>query len=256
MKYSKVRENFANGILNKDGSATRHDLFRLVIEHLPDQIYLKDTAGHFILCNMPVALNAGREVPEDIIGKTDFDFYPEETAERFLSDERKVMGSAEVLVNHEEHYTDKKTHEVKWNLTTKVPIRDEDDTVIGLLGINRDITQMKTALLEREQTMADLERRNAELEQFTHIVSHNLRVPVANIMGLLTLVADMDTCGPEDRKTIVKGITSSINRLDAIINELNDILELREKGNEDEQRSSGYGLIALTRISCNVVPGS
>jgi signal transduction histidine kinase len=211
-----VRKRLAAKILGKDDSPDKNDLFQLVIEHLPDQIYLK-------------ARNAGRAVPEEIIGKTDFDFYPIETAERFLADENKVIKSADALINREEHYTDQLTSEVRWNLTTKIPIRDEANAVIGLLGINRDITDMKTALLEREQTLIDLQLRNRELEEFTHIVSHNLRAPVANILGLLAMVTDREPGTEEEVQPILENLAISAKKLDEIVHTLNKILETRQQ---------------------------
>lgn len=230
--YNAAGSKFADKILSKDNSADKHELFRLVIEHLPDQIYLKDRLGKFLLCNTPVAKNAGCASPEEVIGKTDFDFYPTEAAERFLANESKIMQTAEALINHEEHYIDKQTNEVKWNLTTKIPIRDQANVVIGLLGINRDITQIKNALLQQERTLIDLQHRNRELEEFTHIVSHNLRSPVANILGLLALATDRDPCPAEEIMPILENIASSAKKLDAMIRDLNKILEARQQPTE------------------------
>lgn len=218
--------------MHEDGGLLPNtDLFRLVIEHLPDQVYLKDTDGHFILCNTPVAVNAGCGSPDEMIGKTDFDFYPHDNAERYFLDEQSVINSAEALINHEEHYFDKHTGEVKWNLTTKVPIKNDARHVVGLMGINRDITEMKNALLEREKTMSDLLQRNSELNQFAHIVSHNLRLPVANILGLVGLVPDVDKADDGDLKTILQAIEESAKKLDTIIHDLNHILEAKEMTN-------------------------
>jgi PAS domain S-box-containing protein len=219
--YIKLAEK----ILDKENPLDINDLFRFIIEHLPDQIYLKNTVGQFVLCNAPVARNAGCATPEEIIGKTDFDFYPNEIAERFDADEKKIMQSALSLINHEEQYIDKETNMVKWNLTTKIPIRDEADVVIGLLGINRDITDIKNALLEKDKIMADLQKRNQDLEELTHIVSHNLRAPVANILGLLNLVEDRGTYNQEDSNLILEKIALSAKRLDEITHELSGILK-------------------------------
>jgi signal transduction histidine kinase len=191
------------------------------------------------MCNTPVALNAGCAAPEEMIGKSDFDFYPAEDADRFFEDEQEIMRSANALVNHEEHYTDKKTNEIKWNLTTKVPIKSDTDKLIGLLGINRDITQMKNALLEREHTMNDLLQRNKDLEHVTYIVSHDLRVPVANILGLLQVAAhtspinseDLGNLDKGDLKAVFNGITESAKKLDQIIHDLNYILETKSPVN-------------------------
>ena len=208
---------------------TKSDVFRLIIEYLPDQIYLKDVYGHFLLCNFPVALNAGCVAAEEVIGKTDFDFYPAETAERFRLNEQHILSTGIALVNHEEHFTNKETKEKKWNLTTKVPIRNQQGLIVGLLGINRDITLSKRALLAREETMADLEQRNIELENFTNILSHSLRVPVANLLGLAELVSDLDPDTPSDNRILFKNIADSARKLDTIIHELNEILEERRR---------------------------
>ncbi|MES2376956.1 MAG: PAS domain-containing protein [Bacteroidota bacterium] len=224
-QQTALTKPFIESILKSDSASSNDDLFSLVIEHLPDQIYLKDSLGHFIMCNTPVALNAGCATPGEMIGKTDFDFYPPDDAKTYYEDEHEIMTSSKPLINHEEHFTDKHTKEIKWNLTTKVPIKNEADKVIGLLGINRDITNIKNALLEREKTMQDLLQRNKDLEHFTYIVSHNLRVPVANILGLLEIVTHLSTIDPEDLKTVFKGITKSAKKLDAIIHNLNSILE-------------------------------
>src|SRR5882757_10697658 len=77
------------GGFNADLPFAQKNLFNLVIENLPDQIYLKDADSRFILCNTPVALNAGYKTPEDIIGKTDFDLHPLE-AEQFFNDEQSL----------------------------------------------------------------------------------------------------------------------------------------------------------------------
>jgi PAS domain S-box-containing protein len=216
---------FAEKVLVKGKSSENDDLFRLIIEHLPDQIYLKDTQGQFLLCNAPVAQNAGCTLPEEVIGKTDFDFYPLEVAERFSNDEKEILQSAVALINHEEAYTDKQTNEIKWNLTTKIPIQDESNVVVGLLGINRDITEIKNALDDKEKILADLQKRNLELEEFTHIVSHNLRAPVANILGLLALVTNENIQNAEDSKVIFDRIDLSAKRLDQMIHQLNGILQ-------------------------------
>ena len=162
--------NIIEAGLNEDMPFAQKNLFNLIIENLPDQIYLKDAESRFILCNTPVALNAGYKSPKDIIGKTDFDLHPLE-AELFFNDEQSLMKMDQSLINHEEQFFDKDRNEVRWNLSTKVPIKDHTGKVVGLLGINRDITQMKKALQEREEIMANLVQRNKDLEQLTAMLS-------------------------------------------------------------------------------------
>jgi len=130
--------------LNEDTPFAQKNLFNLIIANLPDQVYLKDTESRFILCNTPVATYAGYKSPKDIIGKTDFDLYPRE-AELFFNDEQSLMKMDQPLINQEEQLFDGDRNRVQWNLSTKVPIKDHTGKVVGLLGINRDITEIKKA---------------------------------------------------------------------------------------------------------------
>jgi PAS domain S-box-containing protein len=136
--------------------AEERELFRLVIENMPDQIYLKDTESRFMLCNMPVAINAGCTSQADMIGKTDFDFLPEEIAKQCFIDEQNIIQSGIPLINHEEHMPDKLTGKSLWSLTTKFPLRNNAGNMIGLVGINHDITNRKIAEKELENVNREL----------------------------------------------------------------------------------------------------
>jgi PAS domain S-box-containing protein len=207
-------------------SFAESELLNIVIENIPDQIYLKDAQSRFILCNTLVAVNAGFNSPQEMLGKTDFDCHPEEAAQ-FFEDEQLVINADRSLINHEESIVDKETKRVKWNLTTKVPIKNSDGDVIGLLGINRDITEIKKVAHEREELMKNLMQRNRDLEQFAYMISHNLRAPVANIIGLMELAGD-DNINDNDKKKIWDGIEISVKNISSVIKELNEVLELKK----------------------------
>jgi len=125
-----------------------------LINNMPDYIYIKDTEGRFIMGNRAVARVMGASTPNQLIGKTDFDFYPEELAAQYHTSEQKLLNSGQTLVDHEEPLIDQSTGEQAWISTTKVPLTDEQGQPIGLVGIGRDITgrkQMETALKENEE---------------------------------------------------------------------------------------------------------
>jgi len=234
---------------NEDTSFAQKNLFNLIIENLPDQIYLKDAESRFILCNTPVAHNAGFKSPQEVIGKTDLDLYPHE-AEQFFNDEQSLMKLDRSLINHEEQFLDKETNELRWNLSTKVPIKNNKGKVVGLLGINRDITQMKKALLEREEIMANLVQHNKELEQLTAMLSeqsqkldkhakdlenlnktllqvawsnsHELRKPLCSILGLITLLKQ--TNNERERKKLIKLMETCSIELDGVIKQNDKIV--------------------------------
>ncbi|MBN1678792.1 MAG: PAS domain S-box protein [Anaerolineae bacterium] len=128
----------------QEALAREHQLLQSVIDSLPDFVYVKDTESRHLLNNIAVTRHMGLTDPADTVGKTDFDFYPPELAESFHADDRMVMQSGEPLINREEEsYSPGK--EPRWMLTIKVPLRDKNGVVIGLVGTGRDITARKKA---------------------------------------------------------------------------------------------------------------
>lgn len=122
----------------------------------------------------------------------------------------------------------------KWFDITWAGIKNTEQESIGYLLTNREITEKKKSEIEREKITADLIKRNKDLEQFTYIISHNLRAPLANIMGLSNLLSDLV---PEEIECleIVGGITMSANKLDDVISDLNQILQVSYLSEKNEQ---------------------
>ncbi|MGA2854467.1 MAG: PAS domain-containing protein, partial [Verrucomicrobiota bacterium] len=169
---------------------------RAVLDNIPDRIYFKDTESRFVQCNQAVARRVGAEDVTQVIGKTDFDFYPRETAEEFRRDEQKVMKAGQPLINKIEQMT-RPDGEVTWASVTKVPLRDQDGKVMGLVGITRDITELKlteTALL---QSRDDLEKRVTERAAKLSQERRLLRTLIDNLPDAIYA---KDTAG---RKTLV-----------------------------------------------------
>lgn len=120
----------------------RNLLFTLA-DNVPHRIYAKDTEGRFIFANRAVALGMGAGKPEALLGKTDFDFYPRQSAEQYFMEEQEIIRSSVPMVNREEHVFYVKSGTEAWMLTTKVPYRDEEGRIAGIVGINYDITALK-----------------------------------------------------------------------------------------------------------------
>ncbi|WP_310345433.1 ATP-binding protein [Rhodoferax saidenbachensis] len=133
-------------------------VFRTLIGIMPDRIYAKDTQGRFILANKAVANLMGKSTPEEMIGKTDFDFYSKELASEYFAVEQALIHSGESLIACEQFVPNLSTGEPGWLETTKVHLRDPQGNVIGLVGLARDIT-------ERKRIDAELLNRNKELTE-------------------------------------------------------------------------------------------
>ncbi|HWG42328.1 MAG TPA: PAS domain S-box protein [Gemmataceae bacterium] len=125
-------------------------LLRSLMDNLPDAIFVTDAAGRYALNNVAHQrmLRATRE--EEVIGKTVFDFFSAERAARYHADDQRVLESGQPLLNHEESLTDRAGNR-RWMSFTKVPLPGHDGTIAGLVGICRDITELKQAEEERDR---------------------------------------------------------------------------------------------------------
>lgn len=106
--------------------------------------------------------------------------------------------------------------------------------VQGIVSNFRDITERKEGEIQREQITFDLIERNKNLEQYAYIVSHNLRAPVANILGLANLIEMQGVTGA-DLKTSVRHLYNSARNLDEVIKDLNLVLQMRQSINEQTE---------------------
>jgi len=129
-------------------------LLRTLLDALPDVVFTKDQDCRFAVCN-PETLNAlGLEHEYQLAGKTVFDLFPREMAERFHADDLEVLAGRS-LRDREEESVDARGNP-RWYWTIKIPLRDERGGVTGLIGISRDITSRKRAELERNRLLAQL----------------------------------------------------------------------------------------------------
>ncbi|MBN2636167.1 MAG: PAS domain S-box protein [Prolixibacteraceae bacterium] len=115
-------------------------LLRTVIDNIPDAVYMKDINYRKVVANKIDAKRSNLEI-EEIIGKTDFEIYPEEIAKKYFDDDRKVIETGKPIYNREEISPD--GDKISWLLTSKIPLKNDENKVIGLVGIGRDITEIK-----------------------------------------------------------------------------------------------------------------
>ena len=133
----------AIGRLRADEALSKErKMLRALIDNVPDFMYVKDAQSRFVVANLFTAQTVGKETPEELLGKSDFDLYPKELATTFYEDEQALIRSGEPLFNHEEAGIDRQGKPIRI-LSTKVPLRDKTGQVTGLAGVGRDITERK-----------------------------------------------------------------------------------------------------------------
>lgn len=116
-----------------------------------------------------------------------------------------------------------------------------NEQIAGIACYSRNITERKIAELERTKITNDLLQRNRDLEQFTFIISHNLRAPIANIIGLTDFLQN-ETLNPQEQKEFLQGLASTAVGLDATIRDINSILQVKLEVNDKKE------LISFTKL--------
>lgn len=194
--------------------AEKHHLLRTLIDHLPDFVYVKDRDSRFVMDNLPHARSLGAASPEEVVGKNDFDFFAPDQAAEYLADEQSVLASGQPMIDKEERSFSPQ-REAIWVSTTKVPLRDDQGGVIGIVGITHDISAQKE--LKQKQFELELEReRGKVLHGFISSASHDFRTPLSVIVTTTYLL----------RKTLDRQQTlEKLDVLDAQTNRLRGLLD-------------------------------
>ncbi len=117
-------------------------LLRTLIDNLPDTIYVKDIKGRKIIANKADVECIGCSSEDEVLGKTDLDLFNNDIGLRGYEDDMRIMKSGDAIINKEEYFLDA-SGKMRWLLTTKIPVRDEQGRIIRLLGIGHDITVRK-----------------------------------------------------------------------------------------------------------------
>lgn len=143
-------------------------LLQAMLDSIPDRIYFKDAQSRFIKCSRTVAQRLGVDDPSQVIGKSDFDFLPPDRARDFYQSEQELIHSGRPFVNKIQKLTSA-NGDVLWSSVTKAPLRAPDGTILGLVGINRDITEQKLQEEALRQSNEALEQRVIErTAELTH----------------------------------------------------------------------------------------
>ncbi|MFZ3105805.1 MAG: GGDEF domain-containing protein, partial [Candidatus Hydromicrobium sp.] len=133
------RKKFEESLLGREKS-----FFNALMNNITDSIFFKDPSSRFVRINRACAIKHGIENPEEVIGKTDFDFFSEEHAKQAFEDEQKVIKTGKPIIDFEEKET-YEDREDRWASTSKLPWYDENNNMIGIFGITRDITDKRKA---------------------------------------------------------------------------------------------------------------
>jgi len=142
--------------------ARERDLLHLLMDNVPDHIFFKDRESRVIRTNGAHAQALGFADPQEMIGKTDFDFFPREYAQRYYEREQEIMRSGQPMIN-EELEIPLPNGQTMWLSITKIPLSDASGRITGLVGISRNITERVRA----EKALRESEERFRRLAEST-----------------------------------------------------------------------------------------
>ncbi|HLX94281.1 MAG TPA: ATP-binding protein [Verrucomicrobiae bacterium] len=212
------------------GLVQERDLLRTVIDNLPDKIYAKDKQGRFVLNNPTHAKALGLNSPEEMKGKTDFDFFPQELAAQFYLDEQKTIETGEPVINQEQYKNNPREpgSPKRWSISSKVLWRDRQGKILGTVGVTRDIHEMKMAqeaLHQSEEKLrqftAQLERSNRELADFASVAAHDLQEPLRKIIVFGEQLREKNAATlAQDSADCLARMQKAAGRMQMLINDL------------------------------------
>lgn len=193
-------------------------MLQYVLDTIPVRVFWKDTNSVFLGGNKLVAKDLGLASSDELIGTSDFDYFNDTEAKRFRQDDWEVMKNGIAKIDYEEQL-DSPDGQVIWLLTSKVPLRDNEGTTIGVLGTYEDITQRKQTERELIQAKEDAEAANTAKDEFLAIMSHEMRTPLNPILGFAELLLEDSQTEPESTylKTIIKSGNRQLSLIDDIL---------------------------------------
>lgn len=200
-----------------------------VINNVPHFIFWKDKNSRFLGCNKMFADSINLSSPEEIIGKTDYDMpWSKGESDMYVADDKAVISSGMPKLNYEERQKQADGTE-KVMLVSKVPMYNAHHQVEGILGIYTDITERKTAEQVLKLAKEKAEAANIAKTEFIANMSHDIRTPLAGILGLADLL--------HQEKISAKG-RDELNMLkdcaQQLLNLLNGILDVVSTGKSRE----------------------
>jgi PAS domain S-box-containing protein len=134
-----------------------------------------------------------------------------------------------------EFHNKKKNKELYWEMASISPIKDGYGNITHFIAIKEDITEAKLTRETLDKITKNLIEQNKYLEQFGYIISHNLRAPVANIIGMVNILNE-DNIDENDKQELMSGLNYSVKKLDEVIMDLNEILQVKSGINEVKEK--------------------
>ncbi|WP_421918035.1 PAS domain S-box protein [Marinifilum sp.] len=219
-----------------------------ILETVPEMIWLKDCKGKYLNCNKNFADFIGVK-EESLIGHSDHDIYKgKEIADFYYKKDLEVIESGSTIRFVNIANSARSDKEILTE-TIKTPMYDSKGEIVGVLGVSRDITEIKKAEEELRQAKEKAEESDKLKSIFLANMSHEIRTPMNAIMGFTELIIDSDIEQVE-RMQYVNIIQQSGSRLLQIIDDIVDLSKLEM--NQIAIKKSDFNLVDLIKESIDI----
>jgi rsbT co-antagonist protein RsbR len=205
-------------------------LLDAIMKHTPDYVFMKDRKSRFLRTNAAHTELLGLDDPQEAVGKSDFDFFPAESAQKFFEEEQTIMATQQEVTNREWDVGENATGETIWLSEHKIAVTNDEGEVVGLLGMSRVVTERKKAEQEVARLYAEIEqeveKRTEELrreteererlqQQIIDTQRSNLRalstpiIPLMDGIIIMPLIGHIDSVRSADiMRALLAGITT------------------------------------------------
>ena len=198
------------------------NLLRTLVDNIPDPVSIKNSDCRYILNNKAHLRVIGVSNQEDASGKTSFDFYRNEEASEFYSEDENIISTGSKMINKLERVISKSTNVESWYLTSKIPLTDNNGKPTHVLTVSHDITDRKIAEEELIKAKEKAEESDRLKTAFLHNISHEIRTPMNAIVGFSALLGEPDL-DVHTKQSYIETIMQSSNHLLSIITDILNI---------------------------------
>ncbi|WP_373060702.1 ATP-binding protein [Gemmatimonas sp.] len=206
-------------ILARSSFERQQAVLRTLIDAMPDVVFTKDSYGRFELANRAACIQFGKEREDEVIGLSAFDIWPSEfAAVRDAEDAQVLSGNAILNSEGSRPLPDGST---RWFLVIKVPLRNAQGEITGLVGISRDITDRKLAEVQRNQLQQELQQsqKMEAVGQLAGGIAHDFNNLLTIITGHSGLLLSLPDSSPDVQES-VQEISDAADRAAALTRQL------------------------------------
>ncbi len=220
------------------------NLLRNVLDTIPVRVFWKDKNSVYMGGNELFAKDVGVKPADALIGKTDSSLLWHKQANDFKQDDQTVLTSGQPMLNYEQ-FQAKADGRSGWISKSKVPLRNDANEVIGVLGIYEDITKAKQIQAELISAKEDAEAANCAKDEFLAVMGHELRTPLNPILGFAQILQQRVTTLPES--DYIRNIISAANRQLCLIEDIFEYMRINR--GQIKPNIDSFSLVKLCELA-------